>query len=203
MMRRLPLPLLTLAVLLPAGPATWAGPPPKPKPQVIDPAGDSLGALKELDVVSVLYSTKGTGTGRKYVPSKLVVTLTLAGAPATSGAVAYIVTAETDDCGTVALRWTPGTTTGGLIGDTYASFGDCKPDGTNNYLFVAARITATGASWTFSLKQVKMRRGTEFSEFRVSVDFVDPATGTTGTDLVEPARGPGDKAAGDGVWKVG
>ncbi len=192
----LAVPALVAALAVPGSAAT-------PKPQIVDPKGDSAGGTASLDLVSVRYSTTGTGSGRRYVPTKLVITLMLAAPPTATGAVSYNLVAQSEDCGEVRIHWTPGTATGGLIGDTYATFDGCDVSADGNYLFVPAHTSGAKATWAFNLKQLGLRRGSKLMDFRATVDFNDPATGTTGTDTFGQTEGLGDAATGNGVWRVG
>ena len=169
---------------------------PKASPQVVDPKGDSAAGQGSLDIVSVEYSTTGSGSGKAYLPKKLVVSLTLAGPPSTTGAVSYNLVADTDGCGLVDIRYSPGTATGSLIGDTYAQFGSCF-----DYIFLPAKVKGSVVTFEFALKMVKIDRGTVFSDFTASVDPSDPVLAEVTTDG-GPADGLGDKATGDGTWTV-
>ncbi|HVE98345.1 MAG TPA: hypothetical protein VNA12_04120 [Mycobacteriales bacterium] len=186
----------TLAVLLTAS-AALAAPTP-PKPQIVDPKGDSVGSRSDVDIVSVQYSTTGTGSGRSYVSKKLIVALTLAGPPASNGVTTYVVRSDTDSCGVIEFKWAPGTVGGGLIGDTTASFGSCKVDD-DSTAFFAAKVKGSTATFEVALKPLKdITRGTVFSEFRAAVDVGDPVFG------IFPGNDSGllDSASGDGTWVI-
>ena len=169
---------------------------PKAAPQISDPKGDSLAGQAALDIVSVLYATTGTGSGKGYQPKKLVVTLTLAGPPSTTGVVTYRVVADTDGCGLIDLRWAPGNATGTVIGDTYAKFGSCA-----EAIFFFPKVQGSVVTFEVGLKVAGIDRGTVFSDFVARVDASDPAVAEFGTGNT-PAAGVGDSATGDGTWIV-
>lgn len=195
MLRRAVLTCAALA-LVAAAPAALAKT--APKPQIVDPKGDSLGGQPAIDIVSVQYSTAGTGSGKAYVPKKLIVALTLAGPPDTRGAISYNLRAETDSCGVFRIKYAPGNVVGGLIGDTYATFGSCAEG-----VFFPAKVKGSVVSFEFALKTIKIDRGTEFSAFTATVDASDPATALVGTDTFGPTlAGVPDKASGDGTWVI-
>lgn len=194
MLRRAVLTCAAVA-LLAAAPAAIAKT--VPKPQIVDPKGDSVAGQAALDIVSVQYSTTGTGAGKAYVPKKLIVALTLAGAPDKSGAVSYNLRAETDSCGVFRIKYSPGNVIGGLIGDTYATFGSCAEG-----VFFPAKVKGSVVSFEFALKAIKIDRGTEFSAFTATVDASDPAAALVGTDIFGATAGLPDKASGDGTWVI-
>ncbi len=169
---------------------------PKAVPQIVDAKGDSAAGQSSLDILSVQYSTTGTGSGPTYLPKKLIVALTLAGPPSTSGVVSYNVVADTDGCGLIDIRYAPGHAIGTVIGDTYAKFGSCGES-----VFLPAKVKGSVVSFEFALKAVGIDRGTVFSDFTASVDPSDPAIAEVSTDG-GPADGVGDKATGDGTWEV-
>ncbi|HVE98347.1 MAG TPA: hypothetical protein VNA12_04130 [Mycobacteriales bacterium] len=190
--------LVSVMVLLTATLSAAADAKPLPKPQIVDPKGDAAAGQGSLDIVSVQYSTTGSGSGKAYVPKKLVVALTLVAPPNTSGLVAYNLRAMTDTCSSIRLRYFPGTPLGGLVGDSYAHFGSCSPDGG---MFFNAKVKGSVVTMEFSLKATGLERGSELSEFRATVDASDPAGAlTAGSELVMP--GLGDSGAGDGTWIV-
>ena len=169
---------------------------PKPVPQISDPKGDSLAGQAPLDIVSVLYSTSGTGTGKGYLPKKLIVTLTLAGPPSTAGVVTYRVIADTDGCGLIDFRGAPGNATGTVIGDTYARFGSCA-----EAIFFFPKVQGSVVTFEVGLKVAGIDRGTVFSDFLARVDVSDPVLAEVGTGNT-PAAGVCDSATGDGTWIV-
>lgn len=173
-----------------------AAPKPTP-PQIVDPKGDATGGQAGHDIVSVDFKTTGVGTGKAYLPKKLVVTLTLAAAPQTQGAFSYNVDADTDSCGRLSVKYAPGNAIGGVIGDTYATFGSCAEG-----VFFPAKVKGSVVTFDFALKSIGLDRGTEFSAFTASVDLSEPAGALFGTDSVTTTAGLLDKASGDGTWIV-
>jgi hypothetical protein len=186
------------AVLLAIAAPSLAAPKPKPvPPQIVDPKGDSAGGQAGFDILSVEYKTTGTGAGKSYLPKKLSVILTLAAAPHTEGVFAYNVDADTDNCGKLSIKYSPGYVIGGVIGDTYATFGSCAEG-----IFFPAKVKGSVVTFDFELKSIGIDRGTEFSAFTASVDISDPVASTVGTDLLAQTTGVLDKASGDGTWIV-
>lgn len=169
---------------------------PKDVPQIVDPKGDSAAGQAMFDIISVQYSTKGTGSGRSYLPKKLVVTLNLAGPPSSSGAISYNVVADTDGCGLIDIRYAPGHAIGTVIGDSYAKFGSCGAS-----VFFPAKVKGSSVTFEFALKAAGIDRGTTFSDFTASVDLSDPVIAELSTDG-GATDGLGDKATGDGTWVV-
>ena len=167
-----------------------------PKPQVVDAKGDAAGGQASLDIVSVAYTTTGIGTGKGYTPKKLVVTLTLAAPPSSPG-VSYTVSADTDTCGVLESRFAPGNATASLIGDTYATFGSCAES-----VFHFAKVKGNQVSFEYALKAIDLDRGTQLFDFRATVNVIDPALGSLGTDANSATDGVLDTATGKGTWRV-
>ena len=182
---------LVLGVLATPG---LAAPKPAP-PQIVDPKGDSAGGHAAFDIVSVEYKTSGIGSGKSYLPKKLTVVLTLAGPPQTEGVFSYNISADTDSCGALAIKYAPGNATGTVIGDSYATFGSCSEG-----VFFPAKVKGSVVTFDFALKAIGVDRGTEFSGFKAGVDLSDPATAIFGTDMV--GDGVLDTATGDGTWVI-
>lgn len=200
-MRSHSLAVTSLAALLLATAAHAA---PTKVPQVEDPAGDAVGAQPGTDIVSVLYTTAGRGTGKAYVPRQLVVTLTLAGPVATNPGLTYEVEATTDTCGDVAFTFEPGTPYSEVVGvNGWADWGTCtSSSGDGGVELITAIVKGDSVVWTFGLRSTPLELGTEFTEFRARVDPSNPVvplpSSTTGTEL-----GLIDGATGNGSWTVG
>ena len=195
---RLRLAVLSAAAAVGVVASTAGAAGPVTTPQIVDPKGDAVGGQAPLDIVSVLFSTTGTGSGKRYVPKKLVLAITLAGAPNTSGAFAYNVETMTDTCSRIRFRYFPGTPIGGLVGDSYANFGSCATDGG---VFLNAKVKGSVVTMEFALKGTGLERGSVLEEFRATVDVSDPAGAlTAGSELVRP--GIGDIGTGDGTWTI-
>ena len=173
-----------------------AAPKPAP-PQIVDPKGDSAGGQAGFDIVSVEYKTSGIGSGKSYLPKKLTVVLTLAGPPQKEGAFSYTIRADTDSCGILEIKYSPGNVIGGVIGDTTSTFGSCAET-----VFSPAKVKGSVVTFEYALKAIGVDRGTEFSAFLANVDVTDPASGIFGTDMVAATTGVLDKASGDGTWVV-
>lgn len=175
---------------------------PTKAPQVVDPAGDSVGAQPGTDIASVLYTTAGTGSGKAYVPKKLVVTLTMAGPVSSEPGLTYEVEAATDSCGDVTFTLEPGTPYGEVTGlNGWADWGDCTV-GDSNVELLTAKIAESTVTWTFGVKATPLKVGTVFTDFRARVDPSNPVVpfpaSVTGTEL-----GLIDAATGAGPWKLG
>lgn len=178
-----------------------------PKPQVTDAKGD--GPQPGADIVSVLYSTTGTGKGRAYVPKKLVVTMTMAGDVITHPGLTYEVSALTTTCETVtfsAQQGSPYTTVTGLNG--WAEWGSCDKPGTDGepsgVELLTAAVKGNTITWSMPIKMLPkgMTLGTVFSDFEARIDPTNPAipfpSSTTNTD-----RGLLDIGTGTTKWKLG
>jgi hypothetical protein len=196
--------LLALAPLaglaLAATPSSAA---PTTVPQLKDAAGDAVGAQAGTDVVSVLYTTSGNGSGKAYEPKQLVVTMTLAGPVATNPGLTYEVAATTSSCGVVTFTMEPGTpyeTVTGLNG--WADWGDCIPKGTeSNVALLPVKVKGSTITWTFGIKSSPVPVGTVFKDFVARVDPSNPVvpfpSSVTGTEL-----GLIDAGAAPGPWKL-
>ncbi len=176
-----------------------------PKPQISDAKGDAVGSQAGTDIVSVTWSTTGTGSGRKYVPKKLVVTMTLAGPAISQPGLTYETQAETGPCGTVtftAEQGSPYSTAFGVNG--WADFGSCNDSEGSNVELLTIATKGNDIIWTWSIKQLpkELKLGTAFTNFEARVDPTNPVlpfpSNATGTTL-----GLVDKATGPGPWKLG
>jgi hypothetical protein len=198
---------------LAAIPATGHAAAPK-KPQVVDAAGDSLGAQSAAEIVSAVWSTTGDTTVTKvrgkrvttYTPKRLVVTLNLAGAPG-DAPFAYEAAAEVAGCGQVRFTYTPGTVYSGIVSDSMLWY-DCGPvDPTTGDTLtlvpnVSLKVGAKSLTWEYPIKAFpkNIRAGAMFSDFRVVADVIDPVLGLYGPkDFAAPL----DEGTGTGAWKLG
>lgn len=188
--------LLVAATQLPSHAAT-------PKPQITDAAGDAVGAQPGADLVSVVYSTTGTGSGRSYRPKKLVVTMTMAGDVITSPGLTYEVEAQTSTCDVVTFSAQQGTPYSAVVGvNGWADWGSCV-NGEDGVELITAVAKGKTLTWSFSLKMLPkdLEVGTVFSDFEARIDPTNPvvpfSSSTTGTAL-----GLVDKATGAGTWKL-
>jgi hypothetical protein len=176
-----------------------------PKPQISDPKGDDVGMQAGTDIVSVTWSTTGTGSGRKYVPKKLVVTMTLAGPAISEPGLTYEVQAETGPCGVVgftAEQGSPYSVATGLNG--WADFGSCLDPTGNAVELLTIKTQGNDIVWSWSIKQLpkELKLGTAFTSFEARVDPTNPVipfpSNATATTL-----GLIDKGTGAGPWKLG
>lgn len=167
------------------------------------------------DIVSVTYATEGTTTSRRvggrtvktYVPTRLVVTMALAGTPVQQPGFRYEVEAEVAGCGTFALAYAPGTVYAGLLGPSslFVGCGGADPiGGDGQIIFPKFAVSGSKLVWTVTLKTLpkNVRAGAVFSGLNASVDLVEPVLGVQGS---EETGGPAllDSAASSATWKLG
>ena len=201
MSRRPALALAAAAVALTALPGHAA-----PKPQITDAKGDAVGMQPGTDIVSVLFSTTGTGKGRAYRPTRFIVTMTMAGPVVTQPGLTYEVTATNKDCGDItfsAQQGSPYSTALGVNG--WADWGTCStgtaPDGIE---LLRVKVSGNTLSWSFGMKAIPkaLKPGASLSGFEARVDPTNPVvpfpSSLTGTEL-----GLIDKGTGAGTWKIG
>lgn len=191
------LPVVLAALALPGHAAT--------APQIADAAGDSLGAQGSMDIVSGLFTTTGTGKGKGYKPSKLVISLTLSAPPSAGPGLTYEIGASTSTCGDVVFTYEPGTPYSAVAGvNGWADWGDCPLDADGSVELLTPKVTGSTITWSFGLKSVGkgMKVGTVFSGFVARVDPSNPVvpfpSNATGTEL-----GLIDAGTGAGSWTLG
>ena len=190
-------PLLGLALTATPGAAA-----PTKVPQIKDDTGDAVAPSAAYDLVSVLWTTAGKGSGKSYSPKSLVVTMTLAGPPATDPGVTYEVEATSDTCGDVTFTMEPGTPYESVTGlNGWVDWGTCTV-GDSSVELLTVKTKGSSIIWTYGLKASPLELSTVFSDFRARIDPSNPAvpfpSSTTGTEL-----GLFDAGTGDGTWKVG
>jgi hypothetical protein len=173
---------------------------PTKAPQIMDAKGDSLTTQADTDIVSVLWTTAGKGSGKAYVAKQLVVTMTLAGPPATTPGYTYEVNADSSQCGDVQLTFEPGTPYSDVTGvNGWSSWGTCE-----DVALIAVKTTGNAIVWSFSLKGQPLKLGTVLSDFRARVDASNPVVPLPSDGLGVPlGLGLLDSATGSGTWKVG
>ena len=177
--------------------ATAAAAAPAPAPQVKDPAGDAIGMQASTDIVSVLYATEG----KSGKPTKLSITMTLAGPVRTDPGLTYEAEATTDTCGDVTVTAEPGTPYESVTGmNGWVDWGDCSV-GDSSVALLAAKIKDKTITWTFGIKGSPLKLGTVFQDFRARVDPTNPVvpfpSSATNSEL-----GQFDGATGKGSWKL-
>ncbi len=163
-----------------------------------DPAGDNVSPSASSDITGVTFSTKGTGTGKKYVPTSLLLTMTLSGPPTSDGTTIYSIDTNLVGCGDLYLQYTPGA----KLGDTF-NYADCgsAPDATGSTgtsFGAAPEARGNTLVWRIPFKNLptKVTVGSEFTALNAYTDFIDPATGIfgpaslTGTPLYDTAETP-------------
>lgn len=116
-----------------------------PKPQIVDAKADQLAvAGTGYDIVSALFATSGTTTKVKkktvYTPTKLVITLTYAGAVPADEHATQVVEFDAPGCADIYLQ------AYAAAGATYGQ-GDCLPDDTS----VDFAVKTAGNTMTFTL----------------------------------------------------
>jgi hypothetical protein len=184
--------------------ATAAQAAPTKTPQVTDPAGDAVGLQAGTDIVSVLYTTTGKGSGKSYAPKAFSVTLTLAGPAMAGPGLTYEVDANTTTCGLVSFTYEPGTAYGRALGlNGWADWGTCSNTaGDSSIELLSPEVEGNKITWTFGLKSTGLKVGTVFDQFEARVDPSNPAipfpSSATGTTL-----GLIDKATGTKPWTLG
>lgn len=177
-----------------------------------DAKGDSP-AGAGLDIVGVTYATEGTTTvtrvGRKtvktYAPSKLLVTLTLAGAPMEQAGVRYRVSAEVSECGAMTFSYAP-TVTSAALSSSQLSVGCGGAGGTtgSDTLFVDPKFSIKGSklTWSVPLKALpkQARAGALLYKMTAFVDVAEPALGALGPG--DFGKAVFDTASSDGDWEI-
>jgi hypothetical protein len=198
--------LAVLAALAALTAAAVPGHAAAPKPQIVDAPNDAVGGQAATEIVSALWSTTGDTVttkvrGKKkvvYTPKKLVVTLTLAGAPATNP-VGYRTAADIAGCGNVEFTYQSGTPGGSILGDA-ALWHDCGSEETVLVAGVKHTVGATSITWEYPLKALGAKAGAAVTGFVASVDVNEPVFGSDGTHNFDVHV---DGAASTTVWKLG
>lgn len=177
-----------------------------PKPQITDAKGD--GPQPGVDIVSVLWSTTGSGSGRKYVPKKLVVTMTMAGDVVTQPGLTYEVSALTTTCETVTFSVQQGNPYSTALGvNGWAEWGACtKPgsDGPSSVELLTAAVKGNTITWSMSIKSLPkdLTLGTIFSDFEARIDPTNPVIPFP-SSLTNTDNGLIDLGTGNVKWKLG
>lgn len=191
-MRPQPLLVALLASLAFAAPSTAA-----PRPQITDATGDQVpvgGA--GYDVVSAAFSTTGDKykVGRKtvYNPTKLIVTVTYAGAVASDAHAAQVVSFDAPGCENIYMQR--------YSGGTWA-FSGCIDD-------FAFAVKASGKTLTFTLpfKAIgtkSLKKGAVLTDLRTYTSVADPVLGYESGELVGAfGAGPVDNAATTAPYRI-
>lgn len=177
-----------------------------------DAKGDSP-AGAALDIVGVTYSTEGVTSVRKvgrktvktYEPTRLVATLTLAGAPMQQPGIRYQVSSTVSECGAMTFTYAP------AVGDAALSTSDMSlgcggPAGAagGNTLFLDPKFTIKGSKliWSVPLKTLPKvaRVGALHYGMTAGVDLVEPLLATLGPG--DFGKDVFDIATSDGDWEV-
>jgi hypothetical protein len=201
MSRRPLLALVAAAVALTALPGHAAT-----KPQVTDPKGDAVGMQAGTDIVSVLFSTTGTGKGRSYKPTRFLVTMTLAGPAISQPGLTYEVDAMTKECGLLNFtleQGSPYSTAFGVNG--WAGWGSCTTGtAADGIELIQAKVAGNTITWSWGLKAIPkpLKIGSVFSNFEARVDPTNPALPLPSSET-RTALGLIDKATSKASWKLG
>jgi hypothetical protein len=206
-----------------AAPATATG----PKSLVLsDPSGDAVPGMTG-DITKVTYTTSGTTTVKKvgkrsvatYTPKALVVSMVMADAIDTTGAVVYEADAKVDGCGTLSLYAQFGVTgavndpSGGLLG--CGGSGSLDPTGavpapaagllasSSTSLTVTPTVVGKTITWTldFSEAPAVLKAGASITGFDVYTALSDPVLGF-GPYLFDSTF-YSDQVASDSTYKIG
>lgn len=168
-----------------------------------------------VDIVSVTYATQGTTTSRRvgsrtvktYEPARLLVTMTLAGAPVDQAGIKYKVESEIEGCGTFSATYAPGTVYSDLQGPAslFLGCGGSDPlSGNSLLIFPKYEVSGSKIVWTIPLKTLpkEARAGAHYSAHNASVDVVEPILGVQGS---EETGGPAliDSVETDAEWVLG
>lgn len=178
-----------------------------------DAKGDALVPDAAFDIVGVTYSTEGVTsvtksrgkTVKKYDPTKLVVTMTLAAAPKQQPGIKYRAEAQISECGSLNFFYAP-TLAGDLAPAANLTVGCGGPDGPagGNSLFLDPKLSIKGTKliWSIPLKALPKvaRAGALISQLKSSVDVVEPVLGSLGPD--DFGSGVLDTASSGDDWEV-
>jgi hypothetical protein len=195
--------LLALAPLVAVALATTAHAGPTRTPQIKDPAGDANGGQAGTDITSVLFSTAGKGSGKRYAPKMFTVTMTLAGPPLAGPGLTYEVHATTSTCGDIDFTYEPGTPYENVTGaNGWAEWGSCDNQaGDSNIELLTVTVDGNKLVWEFGYKAIGLKVGTVFSDMKAFVDPSNPviplpsSAGAGELDVL-------DVATGAGTWTV-
>ncbi len=180
-------------------------------PQLIDPAGDSLGGQTKYDIVSGTFSTTGvtttrTARGKKertYTPTALVVTLELAAPPGTNRGDGYQFRAEAAECGFFILRYHPGAVARAENGSLITACGGAGgvPPAKEAFFNVNPTVAGNTITWVMKLSTLPrdIRVGTTFTNFVAYAGLVDPVIGLYGTHRADGL----DSARSSASWTLG
>ena len=190
-----PVAAVVLAGTAHAGPTTV--------PQIKDPAGDAAGGQAGTDIVSVLFTTGGKGSGKRYVPKSFTVTMTLAGAPLSGPGLTYEVHASTDKCGDISFTYEPGTPYENVTGlNGWADWGSCDNQaGDGNVELLTVQVEGSKLVWEFGYKAISLKVGAKLSDMKAYVDPSNPAVPFPASANGGPF-GVVDVATGTGTWTV-
>lgn len=166
-----------------------------------------------LDIVSVTYATEGTTTvtkvrGKKvktYEPSKLVVTMTLAGPAVEQPGIRYRVSSDVAECGAMTFTYV-GTLAQDVLANSQlvVSCGGAGGAAGGDSLFLDPKFTMKGnkLTWSIPLKSLPKvaRAGGLYYNMKSAVDLAEPVLGLLGPDDVGSAIF--DTASTDGDWDL-
>jgi hypothetical protein len=175
-----------------------------PKLDLVDPAGDSLGAVASFDIVSLSYEVKKLKA--KDDPS-LVITMKLAAPPETRLA-RYTAVAQIPDCGVFEATFAPGTVFSTAIETSPSTFfiGCGDPGGTSgDSVLLDTRTDVKGSTITWAIQVTSLprdvRAGKKLTDIRGYTSLAEPVFGIYGngsTDTSDEVEGlPNDEVRTD------
>jgi len=174
-----------------------------------DLKGDALLPEPGLDLLHVEYRTTGTGSGRRYVPRNLVLTVTAAGPIVRMPGVTYVMIAQTSTCGELKLQYSDGTAKALATGQPATVFAECGVDATSSVLDAAAKVSGSKLELTLPLSTVppELVAGTKLTEFQGSTEVRDPVVaGLPWAEFTDFPLGMPlavDIAYSNGTWTLG
>lgn len=169
---------------------------------VSDAAGDALATQKAYDITRVTFTTKGVTTkkGRvvTYKPKALVITMTIAGAFATTAGSNYEVDANVAGCGYANFSYRPGSALDS--GGVFTECGSPADETGSTATLYAYPPTVKGSTVTWDVPlnglSEEFRQGAVLSGISALATQNDPVFGLVGTGLIG-AEGNFDSAATD------
>ena len=191
---RMPLAALVVATAVavaPAATSTAAA----PKPQITDPAGDQVAvAGSGYDVVSALFGTAGTKTRVKrktvYTPTKLVVSVTYAGAVPTDEHASQVIEFDAGGCENVYLQ---------VFGGGASTYGSSDCTGEEDVAFTPT-VRGNTLTFTVPLRTLNLKKGAPLTGLATFTTFADPAFGLE-PSFVDPAATV-DHAATEAAYRI-
>lgn len=152
---------------------------PAPKPQIVDAKGDAVDGQGAHDAVSVLF----TQTKRGKDPKGFTVAMTLAAPPSATPGITYVISADTGNCGTFTINYSPVT---GLMGRDQTTMNCGEPSDVDGspYTIISGAPSVKGSTVTFTYTRKglpkELQKGDVLSNLQLRVDYNDPVFGIFG-----------------------